>query len=410
MTANDRTIIGVTTMSHALVHTYELSIPILMTIWLDLFSVTPALLGYVVTGGYALFGAGALVSGRLADTVDSGTLMGLCLAGMAGSFVLLAAAPGVIAISLALLVWGAAASIHHPVSLALISRGVTRRGEAFGYHGMAGNTGIAFGPLLTSLLLISLNWRWVALLLALPATVGSWIAFRARFEEGSGDSPSPSGGLLSSLGRTARQVIRLLASGFLLVFLVAISQGLYYRGFLTFLPELFSRLPQLAAVVPEGLDLEGGRYLYVALLMVGIFGQYVGGKLVDRTSPEWAAAAVFPVLAVLAGAFALIEGTGLTYLLTISGLLGLFMFLVQPLYQAAVADYTPADQRGLAYGIHYLGVFGVGAGGAALTGYLLTYYGQSAMFLILAGLAVASTLLAVALGAFVVRPPANGNE
>lgn len=65
--------------SHAMVHTYELSIPILMTVWLVEFPVTSATLGTM---------------------------------------------PGIAGITLVLALWGIAASAYHPAGLALISNGV----------------------------------------------------------------------------------------------------------------------------------------------------------------------------------------------------------------------------------------------------------------------------------------------
>jgi MFS family permease len=97
---NDRAVVGLVTLAHGLVHTYELSIPIFVTIWLTEFEVldlvvtrvpvTRATVGAVVTAGYALFGLGALPGGIAVDRVGSRRLVAACLLGMAGSFLLLA--------------------------------------------------------------------------------------------------------------------------------------------------------------------------------------------------------------------------------------------------------------------------------------------------------------------------------
>lgn len=58
----------------------------------------------------------------------------------------------------------------------------------------------------------------------------------------------------------------------MVVFAVTFFSGLYYRGVLTFLPELLRNIPALTPVVFGGHMFEPGYYLYVGLLMVGVVG------------------------------------------------------------------------------------------------------------------------------------------
>ena len=88
-------------------------------------------------------------------------------------------------------------------------------------------------------------------------------------------------------------------------------------------------------------------------------------------------------------------GTGA--LLAVSAVLGFFLFLVQPLYQATVAEYTPPDTRGLSYGYTYLAIFGIGALGAAMAGALLQFAGPSLLFGVLAGIALGGAGLSAGL-------------
>jgi len=427
MNGNDRSIVGLVMLAHGMVHTYELSIPIFVSIWLSEFdvlrvagvevAVTQATLGLLVTAGYALFGLGALPGGIVVDRVGSRQLIAACLFGMGGAFLLLGISSSLLVVALALLVWGAAASVYHPAGLTLISKGVSERGTGFAYHGMAGNLGIGLGPLVTTVLLLVLDWTTVALVLAVPAAVAGAYALRAEFDETAavdevatdgGDTSKTSNGV-DSLGEFAGASKHLFAGAFAVVFVIVMANGLYYRGVLTFLPNLLSELPgfepvALSSLVP-GLDggrtLNPERYFYAGLLLVGVAGQYVGGKLTDRLSPEYGIAAVFGVLAVLALAFLPVAAMGLGPLLVFGGLFGVTLFTAQPLYQAAVADYTPAGQRGLSYGYTYLGGFGVGALGGALAGAILTYADAGVLFATLAGLAVvasASALLLVRRG------------
>ncbi len=407
MNANDRSIVGLVMAAHAMVHTYELSIPVLIPIWLvefDVlnvglaqFPVNEATLGALVAVGYGLFGLGALPSGVLVDRLEARLLIVACLLGMGASFFILAVAPSPLGVGLALVVWGVAASVYHPSGLSLISRGVKQRGSAFAYHGMAGNAGIAGGPLVTILLLVLLDWRVVVGLLAVPALVAALAALRVDIDERAAVSATDGGGRASSdvtsLADFLTDARVLFASAFVVVFVLTFFSGLYYRGVLTFLPELLRGFSALPTLEVGGRTFVAGDYVYVGLLIVGIVGQYAGGKLTDRYRPELGLFGGYGLLAVVAILFLPAAAIGLSALLVVAALLGFFLFAVQPFYQASVAEYTPPGKRGLSYGFTYLGVFGVGALGAVIAGTLLTYFSPEQLFLVLAGLAVGAATL-----------------
>ncbi len=400
MVQRDRSIVAVTTVSHAMVHTYELSIPIFMTIWLHEYAVTEFFLGNLVGLGYALFGVGAVPSGVFSDRVGSGLLLRLALLGMGGSFIVLSLVPGTVGIGLALLLWGASASVHHPASLSLISRSASERGSVLAYHGMAGNLGIALGPLTTTLLLSGLPWRSVSALLGLPALLAALLSLRTGGDSTS-VNPAPSADdetrRISGSGQFLGATRRLFLTSFALVFLLVLTEGLYYRGVLTFLPRLFEGMTSLGEWTMGFPGRQTGRYLYSAMLMVGILGQYAGGKLSDRVMPENALMGGVVVLGLLALVFIPVARGGLGPVIATVALLGVALFFVQPLYQAAIADHTPPGTRGLAYGFTYLGIFGIGAAGAPISGYLLTEGDFTGVFVFMAGLAGVGLVLTVML-------------
>ena len=68
-----------------------------------------------------------------------------------------------------------------------------------------------------------------------------------------------------------------------------------------------------------------------------------------------------------------------------------------PLLQAIVADYSRSDVRGLSYGYMFVGVFGVGALGAAFSGAVLAYTTQQMLFLLLALVPFSAALIATTL-------------
>jgi MFS family permease len=438
---NDRAITGLVMLAHAAVHTYELSLPLLLLVWaeefvtlgvplLGEFPVTAFGLGAVLTAGYAPFGVGALPGGVLADAYGSKRLIVGCLVGMGVAFAGLALAPSLLWVAVALFVWGVAASVYHPAGLSLISKGVDERGSAFAYHGVAGNLGIAVGPLVTAVLLFALgDWRVVVGLLAVPALVGAVAAARVRVDEtaavaatdgggpdegkvdgkaddresdeatGNARASGSGSGSVSSPGEFLADSRVLFGSAFVLAFGVAMLSGLYYRGVLTFLPDLLGRFPSLQPVEIAGYPrpLEPQQYVYSGLLMVGVLGQYVGGKATDRVPVELGLVAGYVTLAAFAVLFLPVASLGLVPLLLVGSVLGFALFLVQPFYQATIAEYTPAEARGLSYGYTYLGVFGVGALGGALAGFVLTVADPAALFAVLAVLATLAAFCGLAL-------------
>ena len=421
---NDRAVVGLATVGHASVHTFELAIPLFIPLWLAEFDSLNLLVataqfdaataGVLVTIGYGLFGVGALPGGVLADRVGSKRLIVACLFGMSAAFVVLASAPSALAVGVALALWGAAASVYHPAGLSMLSRGASERGRAFAYHGMAGNLGIALGPFVVAIALVVAEWRTVALALALPVLAVAALATRIQVDEraavdeddattasdgdedpatasdGDDDPATASDGgedrtsSVDSLADFVTGSRALFVGGFALIFPVVIASGLYYRGILTFLPEVLSTYDAFAAVAVGDLSLETYRYAYAGLLAVGILGQYAGGRVSDLVRPERALAPAFVALAILAAFVLPAANAGLLPFLALGVLLGAALFFVQPLYQAAVADHTPAGTRGLSYGFTYLGVFGVGALGGAIAGTILTYATPAALFLTLA--------------------------
>jgi MFS family permease len=438
---NDRSIVALVMLAHAMVHTYELSIPIFVSIWLVEFSVLPlgltqievttATLGVVVTAGYGLFGVGALPGGVLVDRIGSARLITVCLFGMGGSFVLLGFAPNLLVVAVALLLWGAAASVYHPAGLTLLSKGVEERGTGFAYHGIAGNVGTGLGPLLAAVALLFVEWTVVAVALAVPALLAGVYAIRAEVDEtaavaaqepqatpdGDGDrsdasSDSRASGGVGSLAAFGVESRRLFAGAFALVFVIVMASGLYYRGILTFLPNVLEPFPEFApipltallppavtdalGVAPDSVrSLNPERYFYSGLLIVGVLGQYVGGKLIDRIPVEYGLAVGFGLLVVLALVFLPAASAGLVPLLVVGAVLGAALFFVQPFYQATVAEYSPPGTRGLSYGFTYLGVFGVGALGGTVAGVILTYATPTALFVTLAGFAAVGSGLGV---------------
>lgn len=404
MDGNDRRILSVTMLGHGTVHAYELAIPIFIPLWMAEFDESAAIIGIVVAIGYALYGFGAVPSGVVTDEYGSMRLMSLSLFGMGAAFLILSFASSAIGVAVALIVWGIAASIYHPSGLRLISTGVHERGTAFGYHGIAGNAGIALGPFLATVFLIGFEWRAVVALLAIPALIGAVYTYSVSVDELAAVSSEAASRMDTRVGASIGEFLGstrvLFSGGFIVVLPMVVLEGFYYRGVLTFLPDVLAGYPALAQISIGDVTADPSRYVFVGILVIGMAGQYIGGRLSDRMPPERAAIGAFVLLGLLSVIFVPAASAGLVPLLIVSGLLGLVLFGEQPLLQAIVADYSGSAVRGLSYGYMFLGVFGIGALGAAVSGAVLAYSTAQALFLLLGVIPILAAFMAAALVAY----------
>jgi MFS family permease len=243
--------------------------------------------------------------------------------------------------------------------------------------------------------------------LVIPAVIAIGYAMTTEFDETA--AVSVDGGTEQSKSMSVSEFVgssrALFTAGFALAMVIVMMNGLFYRGMLTFLPEVFDQfLPPVTDFVqlfepgsPMAEEFTLSSYLYVGLLTIGIAGQYVGGKVSDKISSTTGLAVVFGSLVAVTIAFVPAARGGVTTLLIVSALLGFLLFALQPLYQATIADHSPPDGRGLSYGYTYLTSFGVGATGAAIAGYLLSVTSVDGTFLALAAFPALGCLFALVL-------------
>lgn len=409
MDANDRRLVEFTSIAHALFHTYELSIPLFIGFWLADFGMSAAVVGLVVGVGYGLVGLGAPPSGLLADRFRSRLLILISVVGMGAGFALVSLARGPVTLAAALVLWGIFASIYHPAGLSLISRAARARGTVFAYHGAGGNVGTAAGPLMTALLLLWLDWRLAAGLLAIPAVVAAAVGLRIEFDSHRVDGPRGSDDAVVAIGNGStqsamaefRQTIAdsrmLFGVGFSIAFVAVLLYGTYYRGLLTFLPDVLGEAPHLTPFELFDRQVDPAQYVYTALLTLGIAGQYVGGRLTDRIRSETAFLGALGGLVALALLFPIAKLAGIVPLLVVSLALGFFVYGTAPIYQVVIAEYADDAFHGLSYGFTYLAMFGIGALGASLAGFVLTHWNSTILFTTLAGIATLASLFVLVL-------------
>jgi MFS family permease len=398
---NDRSIASFTALGHGTFHGYELSIPLFVPAWRSAFGATPTELGVAVGAGYALVGLGAPLAGVAADRYGSRRLVVLSIGGMGLAFAALSAVGSVAALAVASMLWGAAASLYHPAGLSLISRGAEGRGTVLAYHGAGGNLGMVIVPVAAAFLLAFFEWQTVTWLLAAPAAlcVAAGLVLAVGEATGAARSAPDAGG--ATLATAAREFLAnsrgLFVGGFAVVFAIQMVYGMYYRGIFTFLPGVLAGLPVFEPIPIGGRTVDAGQFAYSGLLLVGVFGQYAGGVFSDRIDPESALVGTFAILVVASALFVPAAEAGALSLLAVCAVLGFFVYAFAPIGQSLVAEYVPEGSHGLSFGYVYLGTFGVGAVGAALTGRALDVGGVRALFGLLVALMVGCLAVAVLL-------------
>src|SRR3989454_7510439 len=363
MRREDRRVVAVLGFLHGVVHANILSIPVFLLAWKTEFGADDVTLGLLAAVGYGFYGLGALPFGFLADRGAPARLLLLCAGGIAVSMLGVAASPSIPLLTVSLGALGLFSGIYHPTGLSIISRAVAEQGRGMGWHGMGGSLGIAAGPAFVGTALsIGWSWRLVAGALILPAVAAASLLLIAPLPR------DPVRGEGPVVSRRA-----LFTGPFILVLLVYMFAGFAYQGGLAFLPRFV------------------GPGLFAFALACGAVGQVASGRLAERPRPErtlFALSFVGALLLLLLALFvsggppgSLFGGTAIIF--------GLVLFSLEPLQNTLVTREAPRPLRGSAFGFAFLSVFGIGAIGAILAGWLLQQNQNAVLFLVL-GLSMAA--------------------
>jgi hypothetical protein len=300
---------------------------------------------------YLLFGLTALPWGIAADRVGANTLMRLYYAG-AGICGIAAAgwidSPDRLAAALAGI--GLFSGIYHPTGLGMISKHVSRVSVGMGINGMFGNLGLATAPLMAGvvtwvwgpraayLLLGALNLIGLATMTLLPLPAAG--AGPAKAGQGNG------------------------SHGFMILLVAMMLGGIAYRGATVILPAYFELrnaglFAWLSQTLPTGLSANlVATMITSAIFLVGMFGQYLGGRVAERFSLPYSYL-VFHLITI-GPAFLMARAADLPLIL-LALIYFFFLLGMQPIENTLVSLLTPARWRHAAFGMKFVLTFGVGA-------------------------------------------------
>lgn len=356
-------ILSTTAVAHFLVHAAMVLFPPLMLVIGSEFGVEFDTLGWIYAASNFLFGIGGLPSGWMQVRLGERRLLLLFLAGLALAATLVAFSRGLASLTASLILMGLFSSSYHPAGLTLISRHIPGSAEAMGYHGIAGTLGLAAAPGFAVWVANGLGWRYaygIVGVVAAAAAVATFFALPQRV-----GSPTASDG---NKGETRRVPL-------LIFYALSILIGLTFYGFKTYMPAHFA---ENAGDFLSSMDpMTRGGWLTSGVLLAGLVGQYLGGKIGDRYNKT----GILPLIFLAHIPVLILFGTQTGWMLFVSGLaLGFVHFSAQPVANVLVADFTSSQMRGVAYGIAFSLNFGLGSLASGFGGMIAVRHGLAAVF------------------------------
>jgi len=347
----------------------------------------PDLMPYTAPA-FALFGLGSLPAGRLGDLWGRRVMMIVFFLGMGLSALLIATAAGVWSLAISLTIMGAFASIYHPVGIPMLVQSSTRPGFTIGVNGLAGNLGIAAAAILTGFLVKYLGWRMafaVPGLIALACALLFWLVV-PREEVAPAKRPKKQVDLPRSVMVRAMFVMTLAGATGSMIFNFTTNGNGQFLG------------ERLRGIVEDPATLG---VLLAIVYTIASLAQLVVGKLIDRFPLK---RVYLPIVAAQVPLFFLASQTAGWPLYALMLIFMAFVFGAIPFVDAMIVQYVDDSLRSRVAGIRLAISFGVASTAVWVLGPVVKGAGFTTLLLIMAGIAVMTTIFVSLLPGRVPRP------
>jgi len=386
---NEKKTILLSSLTHGFTHFYMTAFTATNIVMATHFGISFTAIGDIGFVHNFLFGIGSLAAGFLINrlgarssillSVGFGTFFALCVA--------ISSSPIFLTIFLGAL--GLSGSIYHASSLTLVANNVHSRGRGLAWHGIGGTLGLAISPMITGFITQYLGWRWAYAIIAIPGVLIFIFGMFSKIDENAiaGDTLQRNVKNGSNTKKLSHPMMFLV-----LVFGLQICFGLFFNGTTIFLPAFASKSINLPALGLQGIAL-GGFYTTISLLG-GLGGQFLGGETSERFKLY---RLQFFVMLFTVPAILMIGLTKNYLLIAAMFLFSVFGFSWQPIGNGLVAYYTSPKWRGHAYSISFALSFGVGALASSIAGRIADHYGLERVFIVMAGIGLASFLFSIPL-------------
>lgn len=376
---DERRTLGVASGAHALHDGYTDLIYVLLPVWQAEFGLSYAAIG-ALRGLFAGTMAGLQIpSGYLAEkfrpasVLAAGTALaglGYCLAGLSGSFVMLA---------IALAIGGIGASTQHPIASALVARAFkgSRSLKALGSYNFAGDIGKMTIPAIAALMITVMPWRPAVGILGAAGFVAA-IAIMMLIPRHAVAAPAK-----GAQEQSARRPIS--RFGFPTLLSIGVIDSATRMGFLTFLPFI--------------LTAKGASLPMIGIALTLVFAGGAAGKLVCAfIGARLGVTTTVCLTETLTGILILaILPLPLEAAMAILPILGIALNGTSSVLYGSVPDLVEPEKHARAFGIFYTGTIGSGAIAPLLYGLAGDAFGINGAIMLVAALVLITIPLALIL-------------
>jgi len=376
---DERRTLGVASGAHALHDGYTDLIYVMLPVWQAEFGLSYAAIG-ALRGLFAGTMASLQIpSGYLAEKLKPASVLaagtalaglGYCLAGLSGSFMMLA---------IALAIGGIGASTQHPIASALVARAFKgpRSLKALGGYNFAGDIGKMTIPAIAALMLTVMPWRSAVGILGAAGFVAA-IAIILLTPRPSAAAPAQDAQEQAARGPVSRL-------GFPTLLSIGVIDSATRMGFLTFLPFI--------------LTAKGASLPLIGISLTLVFAGGAVGKLVCAfIGARLGVTATVCLTETLTGILILaILPLRLEAAIAILPLLGIALNGTSSVLYGSVPDLVEPEKHARAFGIFYTGTIGSGALAPLLYGFAGDAFGIDGAIMLVALLVFVTIPLALIL-------------
>ncbi|MBC7780751.1 MAG: MFS transporter [Proteobacteria bacterium] len=392
---------------HAMTHWYTATFYLLLPLIGSELGLSYLQIGFIMTVQHAVGAAANVPAGILVDRYQrKGLMMAAALFWVGFPYLLMGFTDTYWVLLACVTLVSIGNNIWHPTAIStLADRYPTSKGLTLSIHGMGGNVGEAFAPLVVGALLALFTWREVVVMNVVPGVFASLLILAMlgvlpTWRRAPAANQTPDAATSASAQRTAGAAASSATSSttaptparrwidhfnefgallrnraMVLICLSASFRTMTQVSLMVFLPLYLTR--------DLGYSIAWVGVCLFALQAAGFAASPIAGYLSDRMGRARIVSASMAMTAVVL--ITMIFAAGTPLFVVCIALLGFFLYSVRAVLQAWMLDATPTAVAGTSVGI----MFGTQAAGAAIAplaaGYVADTWGLFAVFYFLAG-------------------------